>query len=265
MPQAKLRDISLYYQIHGSGDPLLLIGGLSSDNYSWSGVIRGFAAHFHVIVFDNAGCGRSGIRRTGCTIRAMAHDAIKLLDFLRIKKAHIIGHSMGGYIAQELAINYPQRVGRLILASTAAVSSSRNNILFEDMYIKLKEEGHSEAWLKRWNFWLFSPRLLHDSTFIKAFISNSLKYPYLQKPAGFKSQIAAIAAFDARARMAAIKAETLILEGKHDILITPEEAEMSAKGILKSTFRILDGAAHAIHLEDPKLFVTAVLGFLNHK
>jgi pimeloyl-ACP methyl ester carboxylesterase len=192
----------------------------------------------------------------------MAEDVIKLLDVLKIEKAHIIGHSMGGYIAQELAINYPKRVGKLILESTAPFSTKRNNILFEDIYNQLKREGHSESWIKRWTFWLFSPKLFADGKFIDTFIKSSLKYPYLQKPTGFKSQIDAIALFDASDKLGEIKAKTLIIEGKDDILITPKEAGMLAKGIHGSIFQLLDDIAHCIHIENPKLFVDTVLKFL---
>lgn len=193
----------------------------------------------------------------------MAEDTIKLLDFLKIKKAHIIGHSLGGYIAQELAIHYPERVDKLISESTAPVSSKRNNILFEDIYNQIKREGHSETWIKRWTFWLFSPKIFNDIKFIDTFIKNSLKYPYIQKAEGFKNQLDAIIPFDVRDKIRTIKVKTLVLEGRYDILIIPEEAETLAKGIRGSLFQLLEGVAHCIHIENPKLFTDAVFKFLN--
>ena len=92
-----------------------------------------------------------------------------------------------------------------------------------------------------------------------------MEYPYLQKTDGFKSQIDAIASFDARDEINTIKAETLVLEGRDDILMPPEEARVLAKNIRKSIFRLLDGVAHCIHIEDPKLFTGAVLEFLDSK
>jgi pimeloyl-ACP methyl ester carboxylesterase len=263
MPKVKLNDISLYYEVYGGGVPLLLIGGLGSDSSSWLGVVNEFSSYFQTIIFDNRGCGRSDIAYGECTIRKMAEDVIKLLDFLKIKQAHILGHSMGGYIAQELAINYPDRINKLILESTAPVSSQRNNALFEDIYSQLKREGHSESWFKRWAVWLFSPKLIADSSFIDVFFKTSVEYPYLQKADGLKGQIEAIASFDARDRIGTIKAKTLILEGKDDILIIPEEAKILAKNIPESIFQLLDGVAHCIHIENPKLFTDIVLEFLN--
>ncbi|MDD4183711.1 MAG: alpha/beta hydrolase, partial [Candidatus Omnitrophica bacterium] len=253
MPKAKLNDISLYYKVYGNGAPFLLIGGLGSDSSSWLGVVKEFSSYFQTIIFDNRGCGRSSAGGKS-TMTEMAKDAIALLDFLKIEKAHILGHSMGGYIAQELAINYPNRVNKLILESTAPVSSKRNNTLLKDIYSQLEKEGHSEAWFKRWIEWLFSPELIADNSFVEMFIKNSIEYPYRQKADGFKSQIEAIASFDVCDKISAIKAKTLILEGKNDILITPEEVKALAKNIHGSTVKLLDGVAHCIHIENPKLF-----------
>jgi pimeloyl-ACP methyl ester carboxylesterase len=192
----------------------------------------------------------------------MAQDATGLLDLLKIERAHIIGHSMGGYMAQEIAINYPGRIDKLVLESTAPVSSERNNALFKDFYDQLVKEGCSEAWIRKWLPWLFSPRLLADSPFIEGFVKNAASYPYAMTAEGFKSQIGAIASFDARGRIGAIKADTLVLEGKDDALITLQEVRELADNIPRSRFKLLDGAAHAIHIENPKLFVDTVLEFL---
>ncbi|MDD5431849.1 MAG: alpha/beta hydrolase [Candidatus Omnitrophica bacterium] len=265
MPKVKLNDISLYYEVYGKGAPLLLIGGLGSDSSSWLGVVKKLSSHFKTIIFDNRGTGRSSAMKKPHTIHHMAEDAVRLLDYLKIKQAHVIGHSMGGYIAQELAMSYPERVAKLVLVSTATVSSKKNNVLFKDIYTQLKRQGYCREWFERWVPLLFSKKIINDSNFIETFIKNSIEYPYLQKADGFKSQIDAIASFDARAKIGTIKAKTLILEGRDDILITPQEAGALAKRIHKSVFKLLDGVAHSIHIENPKLFTSAVMDFLKSK
>ena len=265
MPKVKLGNISLYYEVHGRGVPLLLIAGLGSDVSSWLCVLKRLSSRFKVIVFDNCGCGRSSASHKKYSVSKFAEDAIKLLDHLKIERAHVLGHSMGGYIAQELAINYPSRVDKLILVSTASVSSNRNNILFKDIYRRLKEEGYSKEWFRRWVFLLFSNKLSKDKSFRDMFINNSMEYPYLQKPEGFKRQIEAITLFDTRNKIGAIKAKTLVIEGEHDILITPKESKTLAKRIPNSIFKLLNGAAHCMHIENPKLFTDMVIEFLNSK
>ncbi|MDD5166230.1 MAG: alpha/beta hydrolase [Candidatus Omnitrophica bacterium] len=254
---------SLYYEVHGKGEPLLLIAGLGSDSSSWAGVIKIFSAQFRTIVFDNRGTGRSGIIRKPYTIRRMADDTVRLLNHLGIERAHVIGHSMGGYIAQEIAINYPGRINKLILEATAPVSSKRNNALFFEFYKKLRKKENFADWVRAWTFWSFSPKTFDSGSFVGTFIKKAAEYPYPVSADGFKAQIEAIATFDARPKIGAIKAKTLILEGKDDILITPQEAAMLAKNIHKSVFQLLDDVGHCIHIENPKLFTGIVLKFIN--
>lgn len=264
LPKIKPDDVALYYEVHGEGAPLLLVAGLGSDCSSWGRIVKNLSAHFEVIVLDNRGAGRSEIPDRRYTIGQMAGDAIRVLDHLKVKEAHILGHSMGGYIAQELAIDHSGRVGRLILEGTAPVSSERNNRLFLKFYEGLRQGENSEAWYREWTRWLFSPGWLRRrKAFIEAFVKNGANYPYAQPASGFKGQIDAIASFDARERLGRITAKTLIMEGREDILIPPGEAEALAEKIPGSVFQRVNDAAHCIHIENPGLFVKAVTGFLN--
>ncbi|MCX5705973.1 MAG: alpha/beta hydrolase [Candidatus Omnitrophica bacterium] len=265
LPKLKLDDIELYYKVYGKRAPLLLISGLGSDVSSWMNVVNKLSAHFKVIVFDNRGAGRSEISNRSYTVRQMAGDAIRLLDYLKIKKAHIMGHSMGGYIAQELAINYPERVDKLILESTASISSKRNNRLFLDFYKELKRGGNLEAWIRRWTRWLFSKKCFTHKRFIETFVKNGANYPYAQQVSGFKGQIDAIASFGTRKRLSRIKAKTLVMEGEEDMLILPREAKRLARNISGSIYQSVKDTAHCMHIESPDLFVKAAIKFLISK
>lgn len=261
MPAAKLKNINLYYDIYGEGDPLVLIAGLGSDSVSWFNVIDDLSQNFKLIVFDNRGCGRSDYPTDDFTIYDMAKDTIGLLDYLKIEKADILGHSMGGYIAQEIAIKNPERVKNLILISTAAYTTSRNKKLFGEFSDILKSEGYSEDWFKSFAEWLFTDEVQYDTSFVNLFVSNALKYPHLQKPSGFELQINALNSFDARSQLSLIKAKTFILSGREDILITPEESLFLSEKITDSTLQILNNIAHSIQVENPKAFSEAVLKF----
>lgn len=193
----------------------------------------------------------------------MAEDAIQLLDFLNVPGAHILGHSLGGYIAQEIAINYPERINKLILESTAPISSKRNNILFKNFYHAWKSGMDMELWLKDLLFWLYTPKTIENEKFLKSLITYTLDYPYPQSIEGFRGQIQAIEKFDARERLQKIQAETLILIGEEDILIRPKEAEQLYEGITRASYPIyIERVAHSIHSEASKAFINAVLGFL---
>lgn len=114
----KVNGIDMYYEIHGSGEPLVLIEGLGYATWMWYEQIEVLSKHFKVIVFDNRGVGKTEMPDEEYTIELFAADTAELLDALEIKKAHILGVSMGGYVAQEFALRYPEYVDKLILCST---------------------------------------------------------------------------------------------------------------------------------------------------
>ena len=262
MPRVKLSAISLYYETHGKGHPILLISGLNSDNASWAGICGKLAKHFRVITFDNRGSGRSDTPKKRCSIREMADDAIGLLGHLRIKRCHVIGHSMGGYIAQELAIYYPERVGKLVLEATASVSSARNNMLFNDFLKRFEKDHDNEALMRSWTYWSFSPKTFERKNYIATFIKNASTYPYLQSAEGFKGQIDAIASFNASTQIKNIKSKTFVITGSDDILVYPAESMKLVKGIKGSVLEEIKDTGHCVHVENPDVFTSKVIQFL---
>lgn len=262
MPKVKLNTISLYYETHGKGHPVLLISGINSDNANWAGVCGKLAKHFRVIALDNRASGRSDTPDNKYSIREMADDATGLLDHLQIKKCHVIGHSMGGYIAQELAIYYPERVDKLILEATAPISSARNNMLLRDFLKRFEKDCDNEALMRLWTCWLFSPKIFERKNYIETFIKNASAYPYLQSAKGFKSQIDAIASFNACDEIKNIKAKTFVIIGSDDILIYPAESMRLVKGIKGSVFEKIKDTGHCVHVEKPDVFADKVIQFL---
>src|SRR5579864_6089252 len=110
MATARVGDIAINYEVQGDGEPLIMINGLADDLTSWAAQTEEFARHYKTIVFDNRGIGGTDKPAGKYTTAQMAADARGLLDALGVERAHVIGTSMGGMIAQEFAINYPERV-----------------------------------------------------------------------------------------------------------------------------------------------------------
>ena len=123
----------LYYEIHGEGEPLVLIMGLGGDATAWMFQIPAFSKYFKVIVFDNRDVGRSSMAKTSYTIADMAQDTAGLLNALGVQQANVLGGSMGGFIAQELVIHHPDKVKKLVLACTTGQMARFKIDLFEPL------------------------------------------------------------------------------------------------------------------------------------
>jgi len=262
MPYFNSKHAKIYYEVHGKGQPILMIAGMSSDSRSWQFVLEQMSRHYRLIIFDNRGCGRTEAGQRGYDLKDMANDAIDLLDYLKYEKVHVIGHSMGGMISQELALMQPERIGELVLASSSPKLSQKANEILQDLYKKWKEGFDMAEWFRIMFQWLFSGKALENEKFMDAAIIFALAYPYPQTLEGFKGQVDAITSFDATDRIHFIKHKTLILSGKEDILIPPEESRQLQDLGGKTTFRLIDNAAHSIHAEYPGEFVEVVLQFL---
>lgn len=265
MPKAPCGDITLHYETSGAGAPVLLIAGVGSDHMSWLTVIRKLSARFRVVAFDNRGCGRSDSPDAAYSIGQMADDTVRLLDYLEIARCHVVGHSMGGYIAQELAIRHPDRVDRLVLAGTAPVSTVRNNALLIDLLDRLQRTDDFGFWVRQWAFWLFSPLTFKRRSFVETFIRNATAHPHRQAVHGFKRQIGAIASFDARKRIQRIRNRTLVLTGEDDHLILPRESEELVRSIPRARSFTLTGVGHCMHFEDPEAFTRTLTRFFRSR
>ena len=114
MSKIQANGIDVYYEVHGAGDPLLLIAGFACDHTIWSLAVPALAAKYRVVVFDNRGVGQSSGTDIVANIRQMAEDAAGLLDAIGLGPVHVAGHSMGGLIAQELALAHPEQVQRAV-------------------------------------------------------------------------------------------------------------------------------------------------------
>jgi 3-oxoadipate enol-lactonase len=149
MPFVQTNGIKLYYELHGNGEPLVLIPGIGYDGWMWHKMIPGLDDHFQVISIDNRGAGQSDKPAGPYTAQILAADIVGMLDDFGIAKAHILGHSMGGFIAQALAIDYPERVDRLILSATNFGGPRHVPISAEAMAVLTDVSGDPIARLRR--------------------------------------------------------------------------------------------------------------------
>jgi pimeloyl-ACP methyl ester carboxylesterase len=261
MPTLRNGDVDLYYELSGSGKPLLLIAGLAADQAFWLPALDALAARRQVILVDNRGSGRTTPLDTPTSVAAMAGDCAALIRHLGASNVDIAGHSMGGMIAQELALGFPDLVDRLVLASTAPAVKPRNNDLFAS-WAKLYPQIDRAAWFRNLYFWVLSTRFFDSAKTVDALVQLASTYPYQQTPTALRGQVEAIARFDATARLSSLRARTLVLAGTEDLLFPIAASAAFAKSIPRATFVAIEGAAHSFPAESPQDFTRNLASFL---
>ncbi|OGT41191.1 MAG: hypothetical protein A3F13_08125 [Gammaproteobacteria bacterium RIFCSPHIGHO2_12_FULL_40_19] len=263
MPQLTLNNnISLYYEQHGSGEDLVLIGGLTSDHQVWKSTLRLFSKHFRVLIFDNRGAGQSSTPDFPYTMEMMAQDTLQLMEALHIPRAHILGHSMGGGIAQQMALMAPEKIDKLIIACSRAKPNALANMVFS-MREKLQAGGMANDGLAEYVMpFLFGDEFLNNPLLVKGFIQWTLRNPFPQSAIGYKHQLYASSTRDFSAQLHQIALPTLVIAGEEDILMKPKQGMELSKSLKNSTFVTMLNCAHMPHVEKSKEFAEIVLEFL---
>ena len=267
MPQIRVGDINLHCDIHGAGEPLLLITGYGGSSANLlPAYLAGFARTFRVITFDNRGTGQSDRFDGPTSIEEMADDAAGLLDALGVKRAHIMGSSMGGYIAQELALRHPEKVVGLVLGCTHCGRPHVVEPAPEVLAMIAPDVGVGldarEAMRRSWGA-QYTPEFIAASRdFLESVIDRVLAHP---TPVATRSrQMEAIRAWKgSHDRLRTMTAPTLIITGEHDVLIVPENARILHQRIAGSRLHVIKDAAHVFHHSHPEETVRVVTEFLS--
>ncbi|NQU35704.1 MAG: alpha/beta hydrolase [Bacteroidetes bacterium] len=241
----------------------MLIAGLGSDSVSWLPVIINLSKNFRVITFDNRGVGRSSLDNSNITIEDMADDCVELINHLGLPSVNLLGHSMGGMIAMNIAIRYPELVDKLILAATTPVISNRNIHLLNDWVLFLKSRMDKHLWFKNMFYWIFSPKFFEDEMLFNQAVTMAVNYRYPQSDISFENQVKAIIAFNCLPSINEIKTNTLVINGEQDILFPSIETKDGFADIQNCNTKIISNAAHSIHMDNPVDFIETVVDFLH--
>ena len=266
MPTIATNGINLYYELHGSGPALVLIPGLGYNGWMYSHMIPGLAEHFQVISIDNRGSGLSDKPAGPYTAQMLAADVIGLLDAFDLPKAHIVGHSMGGFIAQALAIDYPDRVDRLVLSATNFGGPHHVPITPPAMAVLTDVSGDPIERLRRGIVISTAPGFAEaNPEFIESWVQYRVQHPI--DPAGYQAQLAIglgllseAASFEHK--LGRVTAPTLVLFGEHDAVVPPGNAELLAAKLPNARVEILPNAGHVFPFETPEAANQAITRFL---
>ena len=270
MPYVKVNNINIYYEIYGEGSPFMLIRGLSSSLTSWPPYsIEQFSKHFKTILFDNRGAGRTDKPDGKYSAKMMADDTIGLMDALKIESAYVLGYSMGGCIAQEMVLQYPNRLIKLILNSSwcgpshGIVTPNPEENPFTKMYEHMKN-GDYDKMAYVLTHALFPNEFKNNNPdLIETVIKNYMANP--PSPRGFEGQVAYAETFDTYDRLLEIKIPTLILHGTEDIILPVENAKTLAEKIPHSELVLFEKTGHGMILQVNEIWTQIIIEFLKTK
>ena len=262
MPYTDAPGFRMYYEEHGSGFPMLLINGLGSDHLEWLHQLPEFSRSFRAIVFDNRGTGKTDVPPGPYTTAQMADDAAALLGALGIARAHVLGVSLGGMIAQEVSLRHPDRVEGLVLGCTGPGGQLSVRPSPEAMAAFALSEGEDpETELRRMTPFLYTDACIRDRPEeVEGFLRRRLDHPTPQE--GYLAQLSAAVTHDASSRLEAVRAKTLVITGDADRLVHWENSLRLAGRIPGAKLVVLPGAPHRLFAENAAAFNREVVRFL---
>jgi 3-oxoadipate enol-lactonase len=250
--------IKIYWDEQGQGAPILLIMGLGYPSSLWHRARPVLAQRYRTVAFDNRGAGLSDVPPGPYSIATMASDAAMVLEAAGVARAHVFGISMGGMIAQEFALQYPERTGSLILGCTSAggPSAVRAESRVADILMVrgMTLEQAREAILP----YIYDPATPRE----RIEEDLSLRRRWLPSMEGYMAQLQGILAWEAYSRIAQITAPTLVIHGKSDALVPPGNGELIAGRIPGSKLVLLEHASHLFLTDQTEAARKEILGFL---
>lgn len=267
--------VEIYYEVHPANGkdpkqpvspdrtPLLMIMGLGLNSLSWYKNVPGLSSSRTVIVFDNRGTGRSSKPDAPYSLKQMAADAIAVLDAAGVRRAHVFGYSMGSMIAQEVALNYPQRVKGLILGASTAGGFHHIAARPYVSYIMAQR-----GWVRSDEATDMIMPILYSPDFIKNHpeqiaADRKVRLVYPTPPYAYRRQIGAIVQHSTYNRLDQLQMPTLVFTGDKDLMVVPENSRVLARRIPRAELAIVPGRGHYLAGEDPQLTNSLILDFLD--
>jgi pimeloyl-ACP methyl ester carboxylesterase len=243
----------LYWESTGAGDPVLLIMGLGLSGGAWWRTVPVLSRRLRVITFDNRGVGRSRAFSYAYTTEAMADDAVSVLDDLRLERVHVYGLSLGGMVAQQLALRHPERVRSLVLGATNAGgprAARADDEVVAFFRRRLRMRADEAAWASvPFNY---GPRCRAEHfDRIEEDIAQRLAHPFAER--AYRAQMFAAGVHNCYGRLPDIDAPTLIVHGRHDRIIPVANALLMAERMPGARLQILEESGHLYATEEPEV------------
>ena len=252
----------IFYQIRGDGEPLILIMGFGADGNLWEKHANEYEKHFKCVLIDNRGVGQSDQPKGPYNTQMMAQDVVAVMDHAGIKNARVAGISMGGAIAQQLAINFPHKVNRLALISTWPKFNNYAKTVYENLK-KLRVTSDPEDFMELLQLWIFAPPYYeYGLQELKQGQQGAAANPNPQSTDGFNGQLDACISHDVVSELHNIAVPTLITVGDMDIFTPPAFSKILHDHIKGSKYISFPTGGHVHHWEDLERFNRVTTDFL---
>ena len=260
---ADSQGVKIAYEIRGDGEPLALVHGLAYDRNGWGRFPDLLAQRFRVVLIDNRGVGESDEPEGPYAVAQMAADVVAVLDDAGIERTNLFGVSLGGYIAQELALAYPERLAKLVLASTAPGGPKAHPMPAAGLeafgkYPTMERDAGLRLMVEN----SLGERGVRD---LPGLVDEIFAYRLAHAPslAAWQAQAYAGATFDSYDRIGAIQAPTLVVQGGADNVVDPRNAELLGELIPNARVEIVPERGHLLVWEDSERVAELVTEFLS--
>jgi len=271
MPFAEVNGIKLYYEIHGDGSPLIMLHGYGATSKVWIGQVDALSKHFKVIIYDQRSSGNSDHPKEDYTLDTLVEDLKGLMDFLKVEKAHLMGQSMGGWVSQNFALKYPDRVNKLVLVGTNHKGAGLH--ILRDTMIDLYETAKTS---KEDAFWKYA-KLMHHRSFLKDMKADPKKKFYglwsvedlieefadnKMSPEDYKRFEKAGSMHDALDQLSELNHPAILIGGSHDKMSPKLVMDEMHAELPNSTIKIFDISGHHVFIERAPEVNEVIIDFL---
>jgi pimeloyl-ACP methyl ester carboxylesterase len=257
--------MKIFYESHGTGEPLVLIAGFASGAWQWFKQIDALAKHFRVITFDARGISRSKLAEgETVSITAIADDICELLDVLAIDKASILGTSFGGFVAQDFALRYPERLSKLVLACTSF--GGKNHVLPDNFEVLAAFSAtanlNSLERIRKFMIPAFTRNFAEQNASVIEQVCKFREQNEVPESV-YLQQLQSATTFDMQAKILQIFAETLVITGDKDQVVPMQNSINLANMIPNSRLEIVENCGHLFFIEQAEKFNKIVTDFLH--
>jgi len=260
MPKVSIGDAEIYYEIHGEGEPVLLVAGLGGAGSYWTPNVPAFASRHKVILHDHRGSGQSTHSRIEYSVEQMTSDLVRLMDALGIERAHLVGHSTGGAMGQVMAVEHPDRLKSMVLYASWTKSDPFMRRVMAARRTLLTASG-AEAYMTATPIFLYPDWWINENEDVLA-AREARGISSFPAPEIGASRVDAVVAFDRTADLHKIRTPTLVLCAKDDFLTPPYFSEALAKAIPGARLAMMDRGGHACSEAAKEEFNRIVLDFI---